>query len=118
MELNRSEGDMKEKKSVRETHEFRNAVSRILSLPGGLDLLMKNPDLMDAIPVRDLFRHLSEEHIQKVLDSPFSDHLVGERREALISLLTERKDEIDERLQALRNAASHRGKNSDDTQVP
>lgn len=104
--------------SVRESRTFHLAVIRILSLPGGLDLLLKNPDLMDAIPVCDLFRHLSEEHIQQLLDSPFSDHLVGERREALIALLTERKDEIDERLQALRNAASHRGKNADDTQNP
>lgn len=115
MELNRSEGDMKEKKSVRETHEFRNAVSRILSLPGGLDLLMKNPDLLETISVRDLFRHLSEEDIERVLDSPVADHLVGERREALIDLLTERKDEIDARLEALRKAASYRGDNSNET---
>jgi hypothetical protein len=109
---------MNDKKSIRETPEFRNAVSRILGLPGGLDLLLKNPELMETVPLRDLFSHISEEDIERVLDSPAGDYVVGERREALIALLTERKDEIDERLEALRNAASHRGKDSDDAQVP
>lgn len=113
-----SKDDQEATGSVRTTTDFKMAVIRILRLPGGLDLLLKNPDLIDTIPVRDIFRHLSEEDIERVLDSPVADHLVGERREALITLLTERKDEIDARLEALRNEASQRGRNSDDTQVP
>lgn len=92
--------------SVRGTDVFKQAVIRILRRPGGLDLLLKNPDLIETIPVRDIFRHLSEADIERVLDSPVSDHLAGERREELIALLTERKKSMDDQLQAFRRTAT------------
>jgi len=88
--------------SVRGTEVFKLAVIRILGRPGGLDLLLKNPELIESIPVRDIFRHLSEEDIARVLDSPVSDLLVGERREELMTLLGERKKSIDDQLMAFR----------------
>lgn len=98
--------------SVRSTDVFKLAVIRILGRPGGLDLLLKNPELVETIPVREIFRRLSEEDIARVLDSPVAERLVGERGEELIALLTERKQSIDSRLQALRDATGERGKDA------
>jgi len=92
--------------SVRGTEVFKLAVIRILSRPGGLDLLLKNPELIESIPVRDIFRHLSEEDIARVLDSPVSDLLVGERREELMTMLGERKKSIDDQLMAFRRMST------------
>jgi hypothetical protein len=98
--------------SVRSTDVFRLAVIRILGQPGGLDLLLKNPELIETIPVREIFRRLSEEDIARVMESPVAEHLVGERGEELIALLSERKQSIDSRLQALRDAIGERGKHA------
>jgi hypothetical protein len=92
--------------SVRGTDIFKLAVIRILGRPGGLDLLLKNPELIESIPVRDIFRHLSEEDIARVLDSPVSDLLVGERREELMTMLGERKKSIDDQLMAFRRMST------------
>ncbi len=92
--------------SVRGTEVFKRAVIRILGRPGGLDLLLKNPELIERIPVRDIFRHLSEEDITRVMESSVSDHLFGERREELMTLLEERKKSIDDQLMSIRRTST------------